>query len=424
MVDATEEDGPAVTREQQLDGIVQKVWADAALYHEDEQKLLTGWLTQSGIEVGPEEFEALLARARRGGGVPVTDSHIGPSTPGRVERTLGAVRDVGTAGIHVDDSPGSHHLAPSTMAALRAHHRGGPEQLLFEDAPVPEPASDEVLIEVFAASITFTELDWDETWEREGVDRTPTIPSHEFSGVIAAVGDDVTGFARGDEVYGLVPFEHDGAAAEYLVLPAAIVAKAPARLSHVETAALPLAALTAWQALVDHGDVQVGQTVLVQGGAGGVGVFVIQLAKHLGAGVTTTVRGADVAFVESLGADRVIDFETDAFDADGRKYDIVIASFGGDTQERSYAVVKPGGHLITLSVPPSQERAAELGITATFFIVEPDAAELDTLAELADAGTLVAPVQATFPLADGRAAFETRTVQGKKPGKTVLVVRE
>ncbi len=424
MSDETEQDGPEATRDEQLDGLVQRVWADAPLYHQDEERLLTQAVRDTGIEVSPEEFAALLDRARRGGGVPVTDAHIGPSVPGPVEHALAAVRDVGTAGIHVDDSPGSHHVAPSVMSALRAHRRGGPEELAFEQTPVPLPAAGEVLIEVHAAAITFTEFDWDETWERDGEDRTPVIPSHEFSGVVVAAGEGVTVPAIGDEVFGLVPFDHDGAAAEYLTLPADIVAERPTSIGHVETAALPLAALTAWQALVDHGALQRDQTVLVHGGAGGVGVFVVQLAKHLGAGVTATARGADVAFVESLGADRVIDFETEEFDADGRRYDLVIAPLPGDTQERSYAVVAAGGRLITLSAPPSQERAAALGITAEFFVVEPDAEELATIAGLVDAGILTVPVQATFPLAEGRAAYETRNVTGKRPGKTVLVVRD
>src|SRR5712672_1523193 len=156
------------------------------------------------------------------------------------------------------------------MHALRAHTRGGPEVLIYEQAPTPRPADDEVLIEVHAAAITFDELTWNETWTRLGVARTPIIPSHEFSGVITDVGSTVSGLTSGQEVYGLIPFDRDGAAAEYVSVPATHVAGKPARLSHIEAAALPLPALTARQALFEHAHLTAGERVLVHGGAGGV----------------------------------------------------------------------------------------------------------------------------------------------------------
>jgi NADPH:quinone reductase-like Zn-dependent oxidoreductase len=312
----------------------------------------------------------------------------------------------------------------STMTALRAHHRGGPEVLVVEQAPVPVPARGEVLIEVHAAAITFDELTWDETWTRAGDDRTPIIPSHEVSGVVMALGEGVDEFAVGDEVYGLIQFDRDGAAAEYVAVPAADLAARPRSVSHVESAALPLAGLTAWQALVEHAKVLRGERVLVHGGVGGVGALTVQLAHGLGADVTATVRGAVADAVRGFGADHVVDTQTEAFDADGATYDVVVDTVGGETLERSFGVLRRGGRLVTLSAPPPAGRADEFGVTATFFIVSPDRAQLEHLATLVDDGQLHVAIAATYPLERGRAAFESGAVRPHEPGKTVLVVRE
>ena len=161
---------------------------------------------------------------------------------------------------------------PATMMALRAHARGGAEQLIFEQAPVPVPGQGEALLEVHAAGITFAELTWDPTWTtRDGRDRTPVIPSHEVSGVVRGLAENARGRSIGQEVYGLIAFDRDGAAAGYVTVPAADLAGRPRAVSHAQAASLPLAALTAWQALTDHASLQPGERVLVQGGAGGVG---------------------------------------------------------------------------------------------------------------------------------------------------------
>lgn len=312
----------------------------------------------------------------------------------------------------------------SDMTALRAHHRGGPEVLTVERAPVPAPARGEVLVEVHAAAITFDELTWEETWTRAGVDRTPIVPSHEVSGVVAAIGAGVDGVTVGDEVYGLIQFDRDGAAAEYVAVPAADLATRPTSVSHVASAALPLAGLTAWQALVDHAKVQPGERVLVHGGGGGVGALTVQLAHDLGAEVTTTVRGAVEDVVRGFGADHVVDTRTEAFDATGATYDVVIDTVGGETLDRSFAVLRRGGRLVTLSAPPPEGKADEYAVTATFFIVTPDRAQLTHLAKLVDDDQLQVAIAATFPLEDGRAAFESRNQSNRKPGKTVLVVRD
>jgi NADPH:quinone reductase-like Zn-dependent oxidoreductase len=193
-----------------------------------------------------------------------------------------------------------------TMMALRAHARGGPEQLVYEAAPVPVPGPGEALVEVHAAAITFAELTWEESWTRDGRDRTPVIPSHEVSGTVAALGPATGGpeggVAVGDQVYGLIDFDRDGAAAGYVTLPAAHLAAKPGSAGHDAAAALPLAALTAWQALTSQAGLQPGERVLVQGGAGGVGCYAVQLAAVLGGVVTATGRPRQRDFILGLGA--------------------------------------------------------------------------------------------------------------------------
>jgi NADPH:quinone reductase-like Zn-dependent oxidoreductase len=310
------------------------------------------------------------------------------------------------------------------MTALRAHRRGGPEVLAVESAPTPVPAAGEVLVAVHAAAITFDELTWEETWTRHGLSRTPTIPSHEISGVIAEITSDVTDFKPGDEVYGLIRFDRDGGAADYVAVPADDLAAKPSTVSHTAAAALPLAGLTALQALVDHAHVRHGERVLVTGGAGGVGALTVQLAAQMGADVTATVRGDTVELVRNLGARKVFDVRTQAFDDGGAAYDIVIDTVGGDILDRSFAALRRGGRLVTLSAPPAADRAAQYGVSAAFFIVTPNQGQLVQLAALVDGGHLRVEIAATFPLAQGREAFESGQRTGRRPGKTVLVVRD
>ena len=248
------------------------------------------------------------------------------------------------------------------------------------------------------------------------------MPAHEVSGTVVATGGPGLGLEVGDEVYGLVRFDRDGGAAEYVAVPAVDLAPAPRTTSPVEAAALPLAALTAWQALHDHARLQAGEEVLVHGGAGGVGAFAVQLARAAGAHVTATARAADAGLVRGLGAERVVDYEREAFDADGRVFDVVLDTVGGETLDRSFDVLRPGGRLVTLQAPPDQERAGAAGVEAVFFIVTPDRDELARIAGLVDADHLEVLVAATFPLVAGRAAFESGRDPARRPGKTVLVV--
>ena len=301
------------------------------------------------------------------------------------------------------------------MWALRAHRRGGPEELRFERAPIPDIRSDEVLVAVHAAAITFDELLWDETWRT-----LPAVPSHECSGVVTEVGADVTRFEPGDEVYGLIRFDRQGAAAEFVAVPERDLAVRPRSIPHIEAAALPLAGLTAWQALVDHARLQRGERLLILGGAGGVGAFAIQLGAEAGAEITVTVRGpAAAAEAARLGADTVVDVTARALPAD--TFDVVLDTVGAAASAQAYTSTRRGGRLITLQAPPSASLAAERDLTAVFFVVEPDREQLDELAGLVDERRLIVPIAATFPLPSGREAFESRGTRG--PGKTVLVVR-
>jgi NADPH:quinone reductase-like Zn-dependent oxidoreductase len=315
---------------------------------------------------------------------------------------------------------------PTTMMALRAHARGGPEQLVYEQAPTPGPGPGEALVEVHAAAITFAELTWDQTWtDSAGQDRTPTIPSHEVSGTVVGLGPDAESVELGQEVFGLIDFDHDGAAAQYVTLPAADLATRPRSVSHTETATLPLAALTAWQALVDHAALKPGERVLVTGGAGGVGSYVVQLAAALGGAVTATGRAAQRDFVLGLGAGAFL--ASDSGEGAGPTppkdgFDVVIDTIGGAVLDASYGMTRRGGRLVTLSAPPDADKAAALGLQAEFFIVTSDAAELAHLATLVDDGKLRPVLSQTFPLPDGRAAFESAG-RPHLPGKTVLIVR-
>ncbi|GAA4257735.1 NADP-dependent oxidoreductase [Dactylosporangium darangshiense] len=303
------------------------------------------------------------------------------------------------------------------MKALRAHVRGGAEQLVFEDAPRPVPGPGDALVAVRAAAITLAELDWDLSWQtRDGADRTPVVPSHEVSGVVEALGEGVSGPEVGQEVYGLIDFDRDGAAAQYVTVPAADLATKPATVPHVEAATLPLAALTAWQALVDQAAVQPGERVFVRGAAGGVGVYLVQLAAGLDAHVIASSRPQDEAYVRDLGADEF----SDAGDLRG-SIDVAIDTVGGPFIPASIDLLRPGGRLVTLAEPAPPGLAEAHDVRALFFVVRPDRAELTHLAALVDAGRLRPVVSQTFPLEQGRAAYESGA-HPRRPGKIVLTV--
>jgi NADPH:quinone reductase-like Zn-dependent oxidoreductase len=299
------------------------------------------------------------------------------------------------------------------MNAVRIYKPGGPESVVYERAPKPIPAPDDALVRVHAAAISPGEFSWFQDWSK------PLIPSHEMSGVVAAIGATVREVNVGDAVYGLVDFSRDGAAAEFAALRAADLAPKPRSLDHVGACTMTLSALTAWQALRVHARLQAGQRVLIHGGAGGVGSYAVQLAKWMGAQTIATASAVNAAFVKELGADQVIDYTTARFEDAVREVDLVLDTVGGDALNRSWKVLQRGGTLLSVAEEPSAATAAGLGIRAVYFIVEPDRGHLIELAELADRGILKPIVSAVYPLARAREAYEMG-VCGHMRGKIVL----
>ena len=301
-------------------------------------------------------------------------------------------------------------MEPDTRQTVRLHPPGaGPADLRVEQLPIPALEAGDVLVEVRAASITRGELTWP-------TDRLPAIPSYEVSGVVAALGADVTARAIGEEVFGLTPFDRDGVATRFAVVPADALAPKPTTLGHVESAALPMPGLTAWQGLFTHGALAAGERVLIHGAGGGVGHIATQLAASRGAIVVATARGEGVDVVRKLDVAEVID-TSERSDLAGAMapVDVVFDTVGGALLAASPAVLAPGGRIIAVAEEPPD------GVEATFFIVEPDADQLIALARLADEGILATAIDTTYPLADAAAAFE-RVEASNKRGKVVLEV--
>ncbi len=308
------------------------------------------------------------------------------------------------------------------MKAVRIHEKGGPEVLVYEDAPNPALRPGDALVRVHASSITKDELTWAPTYETEqGEPRAPSIPGHEFSGVVAEVTSGVIQVKPGDEVYGLASFYRDGSAAEFIAVRADDLAPRPKTLDPIQAAAVPLAALTAWQALFSHAHLARGQRVLIHGGAGGVGSFALQMAKWAGAEVITTAAANNRDFVAQLGAQEVIDYAKTKFEDEVSDVDVVLDTIGGDTLERSYGVVREGGTLISIVDPVPTEKTSARKIMGLFFIVEPNRAQLEEIGRMIDAGRLRVFVDTVLPLDQARQAFE-QGLKGHSRGKMVLRV--
>ena len=311
------------------------------------------------------------------------------------------------------------------MKAVRLHRAGGPEQLVYEDAPRPELGAGDALIRVHATGITPAELTWADTYRNcDGSERLPAIPGHEVCGVVESLAPGVTDVSIGDEVYALTSFCRDGAAAEYVATHAADLAPKPKTLSPVQAAAVPLSALTVWQALFDHAGLVPGQRVLIHGAAGGIGAFAVQIARWHGAYVVGTASAENRDFLLGLGANEVIDYRHVRFEQSVRDMDVVLDTIGGGTRERSWQVLRPGGMLVSLP-EPIPEREAEAhgkpGRRGVFFIVRPDREQLGRIATLIDSGALRPVIAETIPLSKARHAYE-RGVAGHTRGKLVLAV--
>ena len=308
------------------------------------------------------------------------------------------------------------------MKAIRLHARGGPEQLVYEDAPEPALKNGDALVRVYACAITPTELTWSETYtNRDGADRLPSIPGHEFCGVVEAAGANAADANLGDLVYALTDFCRDGAAAEYVAVRAADLAPKPPSLTDVQAAAVPLAALTAWQALFDHAGLLPGQEILIHGATGGVGSFAVQLAHWRGAYVVGTASAANTDLACELGVDKFIDYNAVRFEDKVHGADVVLDTVGGDTLERSWGVLCHGGVLVTIAGSAPADKAARYGVCGVDFIVKPSRAQLVEIGRLIGAGKLRPTLEATFPLEEAKEAFK-HGAGGHNRGKIVLQV--
>lgn len=303
------------------------------------------------------------------------------------------------------------------MKAALIHSFGPPEVLQIEDIATPAPRADEVLIKVIAASVN--PIDYKiRAGQYPGVTREqlPIVLGRDVAGTVAQCGAAVQKFKVGDPVYALLDRDHGGYA-EYTIVKERDLTSKPHRLDYTEAAAVPLAALTAWQGLFDHGGLKAGQHVLVHGGAGGVGHFAIQLAKAKGATVATTVAKSDIDFVRDLGADHVIDYAAEHFeDTLQGQIDLVFDLVDGETQERSWAVLKPGGTLVSTLKQPPTDKARSHGARGEHYMAQTNAAELQQITELIDDGLVKPHVQAVFAFSDVQAAhrrLERKHVQGK-----------
>jgi NADPH:quinone reductase-like Zn-dependent oxidoreductase len=307
------------------------------------------------------------------------------------------------------------------MKAMQVKMTQQGETLRLAQAPQPVPGPAEVLVRVHAVGVTPTELVWYPTSHtKDGAQRIDAIPGHEFSGVIAALGHSVNGFAIGQQIYGMNDWFADGATADYcLTIPSSIAPK-PTTLSHEETATLPLGALTAWQGLFDHGALQPKDRVLVHGGSGAVGLFAVQLAHRNGTHVIATTSTPNLAFVKSLGADEVIDYKTARFQDLVRDIDIVFDTVGGETRDLSWPVLKPNGRMITVAA--DGESSSDPRIKNNYFIVEPNQQQLLEVANLIDAGKLKTFVNAAVPFDEAPLAYARKVENKRGYGKVVVTI--
>jgi len=308
------------------------------------------------------------------------------------------------------------------MKAIQIHKYGGPGVLKYEEAPKPSPGADDVIIKVFATSVN--PIDWK---IREGHAKGmfpvkfPLIPGWDVSGEIDEVGSNILNFRKGDEVYSRPDPTKNGTYAEYVVVKANLVNGKPQSIDHEKAAAVPLAGLTAWQALFDYGKLQQGQKVLIHAASGGVGTFAVQLAKWKGAYVIGTASKENMAFVKKLGADKVIDYKNEKFEEKLKNIDLVIDLIGGETQKRSLKVIKKGGRLITAVQLGNQEEAKEKNIHIEGFLTQSLPEELEQIKQLIDSGKVMPVIASVMPLKDAAKA-QKLSEEGHVRGKIVLQV--
>ena len=307
------------------------------------------------------------------------------------------------------------------MQAIRVHHFGGLDSLVVEDVPRPTPGHGEVLLSVRAAGVG----PWD-ALIRSGQSVLPqplplTLGS-DVAGVVESVGSEESHLRAGDAVFGATNGQFTGGYAEYAVASATKLARMPKQMGFIEAAAVPVVACTAWQMVFEHGALDSTKRVLVHGAAGNVGAYAVQFAKRMAREVVATAASDDAEYVRMLGADRVIDFHSTRFEEALTDIDVVLDTIGGETQERSFTVLKPGGVLVSAVSEPDPQKAALRGVRALFFLVDVSSPRLEQIAALIDAGELHSRVGDVLPLADARVAHEMLAGKPHKRGKIVLVV--
>lgn len=306
---------------------------------------------------------------------------------------------------------------PATMKAIVAHEFGGPEVLKYEDAPRPQPKENEVLVRVMAAGVNPVD-----TYVRSGKFGTPTlpvIPGRDIAGIVEETGPGATQFKKGDAVYGNV---NNGGYAEYAVAAEKNIALKPGSLDFVQAAAVPVAARTAWNALIETAHLAAGQTVLIQGGSGGVGSFAIQIAKVRGAKVYATASSANQDLLKQLGADVAIDYTKQKFEDVVKDVDVVLEAAGRETLDRDYSVVKKNGFLVSIVGPTDTAKAQQYGIQAPPLSAS-GWSSLPELTKLFDAKKLKVVVTETLPLSEARKAQEQVGTHHTR-GKIVLKVAD
>lgn len=309
-----------------------------------------------------------------------------------------------------------------TMKAVCIYSYGGPGVLVYEDAPRPHPGAGEVLVRVHAAGIN--PVDWKIRGGhlKEMLHHTfPLVLGWDLSGVVESLGPETTRLKVGDEVFSRPDISRDGAYAEFIVVKESDLAPKPKSLDHLHAAALPLASLTAWQTLFDAAGLLAGQRVLIHAAAGGVGHIAVQLAKWKGAHVIGTASVKNHAFLRKLGVDQAVDYDTERFDEVVQPVDVILDTIGGDTQARSWKVLKPGGILVSIASPPDARVATDNGVRQAFVFTQPNAAQLAEIARLADAGKLKVTVETILPLSDATRGQEL-SERGHGRGKIVLRV--
>ena len=314
--------------------------------------------------------------------------------------------------------------AKPTMKAIVLHEYGGPEVLKYEDVPRPKPKEDQILARVIAAGVNPVDgMIRSGMFAKDEKTAFPRILGADIAGVVEKTGSKITKFKAGDAVYAYISLDNEGGYAEYALATENEASPKPKSLDYVEAAAVPVVALTAWQALIDTAKLSAGETVLIHGGSGGVGTFAIQIAKGRGAKVIATASTANQDLLKQLGADVAIDYTKTKFEDIAKDVDVVLDSVGKDTLARSYGVMKKGGFIVSLVARPDQAELAKRGLRGASLSAEPNSNELAEIGNLIDEKKIRVIVSQTFPLSEARKAHE-QVATGHTRGKIVLKVAD